>query len=130
MSIRTEVQKKMEHEPRKTTCAAHGCPMPGSISSSTHPGENSEWVCRFHFNKPVRDWPEITSQVRAMTKEALFPPLPFQPGRVQVKKLSFAKPGKDWASEVLALQDKGLYANEYGVALAKAALRREEKEAA
>lgn len=65
MSIRTEIKKKLDEAPRKTTCAAYGCPLPGSIASTTHPGESTEWFCRFHFGEKVENFQKITQAIRS-----------------------------------------------------------------
>ncbi len=52
---------------QQTTCLAHGCPLPGSVSESTRPPHN--WLCRFHFGEPAQSWQEITRKVRAMSAE-------------------------------------------------------------
>ena len=52
-------------EPAKTgLCAASGCPLPGTICGSTHPGPSASWFCRHHFGADPRDWPHITEMVR------------------------------------------------------------------
>ncbi|SNT33634.1 hypothetical protein SAMN06265795_12636 [Noviherbaspirillum humi] len=43
-------------------CAAHGCPMLGSLTSSTT--GTSEWLCWFHFGKEPVQWQSITAQLR------------------------------------------------------------------
>lgn len=48
-----------------TGCAAHGCPLPGSITATTHPGENTEWFCRFHFGENIDKWQRITAAIRS-----------------------------------------------------------------
>lgn len=60
---------KPETAYRNTGCAAHGCPMPGSITDTTKPHEGSQWLCRFHFGAPVDEWHDITRRVRQLDAE-------------------------------------------------------------
>lgn len=50
---------------KATGCAAYGCPIPGSIAATTHPGENTEWFCRFHFGEKVENFQKITQAIRS-----------------------------------------------------------------
>lgn len=55
---------KAMNEPAKDYgCAAHGCPLLGSMSPSI--GANGTYYCRFHFNTPLEDWAGITSRIRS-----------------------------------------------------------------
>jgi hypothetical protein len=54
-----------EQKNKNTNCAAHGCPLPGSISPSAYTTENSLWFCRFHFGEPAEKWPQITASIRS-----------------------------------------------------------------
>lgn len=47
-----------------TRCAAHGCPMPGSMSQST--SGNDKWFCRFHNNIEYDSWRNVSSQLNRM----------------------------------------------------------------
>lgn len=70
MSLRTENEAvKSFNRVRSKDCAAHGCPMPGSITGTTKPGDETEWLCRFHFNEPVDEWQSITRKVRMLSAE-------------------------------------------------------------
>ena len=51
------------------SCMAHGCPMPGSITDTTKPSEQTQWMCRFHFNEEFKEWNDITRKVRMLTDE-------------------------------------------------------------
>lgn len=55
-------KKQIEHV-KDYSCAAYGCPMPGSISNSI--GPNGTYYCRFHFNIPIQDWNSITQKLRS-----------------------------------------------------------------
>jgi len=55
--------KSFPEAPKDYSCAAHGCPLLGSISPSI--GPNGTYYCRFHFNTPVKDWPSITQKLRS-----------------------------------------------------------------
>lgn len=70
MSLRNENEAVKALKPfRSLSCAAHGCPMPGSITGTTKPSDDSEWLCRFHFNEPVDEWQTITRKVRMLSME-------------------------------------------------------------
>lgn len=49
-------------------CAAFGCCLPGSMSSSTQGTQT--WYCRLHFGAPRGEWDDISA--RAQNRKALF----------------------------------------------------------
>jgi len=51
-----------DQDPRQ--CSAYGCPMPGSMSSSTNGA--SEWQCWMHFGQPMGRWQQITADLNRM----------------------------------------------------------------
>lgn len=54
---------RIPEAPKDYSCAAHGCPLLGSISPSI--GPNGTYFCRFHFNTPADEWQAITQQIRS-----------------------------------------------------------------
>jgi hypothetical protein len=46
-----------------TNCAAHGCPLPGSVSDNTR-GEGP-WTCSPHRRADSKDWPAVTERLTA-----------------------------------------------------------------
>lgn len=55
---------KPADEPRqyRSSCAANGCPLPGSISLEH--GPNARYFCRFHHSAPPQEWDKITYRIR------------------------------------------------------------------
>jgi hypothetical protein len=60
------VDAQKQEEPKSNLCAAHGCPMPGSISPTYPP---SSWLCRFHYGAKADEWQAITRRVLALSQE-------------------------------------------------------------
>jgi hypothetical protein len=58
----THEDRVAEQDPRQ--CAAYGCPMPGSMSSST--GGTNEWFCRVHFGRNPGSWQHITAELNRL----------------------------------------------------------------
>lgn len=53
-----------EDKPKQSqTCAAHGCPLPGTVSDDTK-GEGP-WMCSAHRRADRRDWPAITERAKS-----------------------------------------------------------------
>ena len=52
----------LDNEPREQTCAAYGCPMSGTLSTSTN-GSHS-FYCHFHFGVDSSDWGNITLRIK------------------------------------------------------------------
>lgn len=44
-------------------CAAHGCPFPGSITSSVNGSDG--WTCSMHFRAHISNWQNLTQRIRA-----------------------------------------------------------------
>jgi hypothetical protein len=53
-----------DHEVDHTRCAAHGCPMPGSVTSST--SGTQQWFCHFHLNCDVVSWNRISNELNRL----------------------------------------------------------------
>lgn len=53
-----------DHEVDTTRCAAHGCPMPGSVTSST--SGTQQWFCHFHYNRDAIAWQKVTAELNRM----------------------------------------------------------------
>ena len=56
---------KTSEAPRNYNCAARGCPLPGSLTSTAFAGPSTEWFCRHHYQAEPYDWPRITAEVIA-----------------------------------------------------------------
>lgn len=54
--------QRISEGPKDYSCAAYGCPLPGSISSGI--GASGTFYCRFHFGHPVQDFAEISRKIR------------------------------------------------------------------
>jgi hypothetical protein len=63
-----EMSEAARNAPVDHRCSAHGCPLPGSISSSI--GANGTFYCRFHFGADPKDWPKITEDVKRLKIQA------------------------------------------------------------
>lgn len=46
------------HSPGNWKCAAHGCPLPGGISTN-----RDRWYCRFHFGSAMQDWDRVSFRI-------------------------------------------------------------------
>jgi len=120
---------KLPYSPRKsqtgTGCAAHGCPLPGSICSSTGGPKAGEedtrsWFCRFHFGaSDANKWPEITEKISRGDLGAVKNHV----SREDVTSSVTDKGPMRWAKEIMALHDAGMYDNYKGIEMAKAALK-------
>lgn len=53
-----------DHEVDTTSCAAHGCPMPGSVTSST--SGTQQWFCHFHYNRDAIAWSKVTTELNRL----------------------------------------------------------------
>lgn len=51
-----------QQDPRQ--CCAYGCPMPGSMSTSTT--GSTEWQCCLHFGRNPGSWQRITAELNRM----------------------------------------------------------------
>lgn len=71
MSLRQKVASYTPAEPARSDgrCAAHGCPIPGSIADTPRPGNETQWVCRFHFREKADNWQRITEWTRSLSSE-------------------------------------------------------------
>lgn len=58
-SVRQPNNAPSAQEPIRTHCCASGCPLPGSISTSTNGAD--EWLCQFHFGAPYSDYAMISA---------------------------------------------------------------------
>jgi len=111
------------HSSSGNKCAANGCPLPGSICSSTggpKAGEedNRTWYCRFHFGvTDATKWPEITEKIN---RGDLGIDVKAVPGAKAQVMASIADKGPSrWAKEVIALHEAGMYDHYQGLKMAK-----------
>lgn len=58
----THEDRVAQQDPRQ--CSAYGCPMPGSMSSSTNGA--TEWQCWLHYGQNVGSWQRITADLNRM----------------------------------------------------------------
>lgn len=49
------------HSHDRTGCFVAGCPLPGSMTSSTN--GSSQWFCPMHFGTPATLWADITARI-------------------------------------------------------------------
>lgn len=57
----TEAEEEGAPE-RTLSCAAHGCPLIGSMTFSTTGSDM--WFCRYHYSVDSRDWAGITTRIK------------------------------------------------------------------
>jgi hypothetical protein len=61
-------QPRPQTIPASQMCAAHDCPLPGSMSHSTNGG--GSFYCRYHFREPdFMKWPKISEDLRLFMQE-------------------------------------------------------------
>lgn len=117
---RNEAAESIKRVPeRNNRCAAHGCPNAGAICNTTHANESTEWLCRFHFGKRMREWPSITE---AILRGDFSSDGDHSAMRADVVSRVAGRGPLKWPNEVLALHAAGLYPSHYGLQLARGVL--------
>lgn len=117
-------------KPTSSLCAAHGCPMAGTISHSLSPDKDGhrEWLCSFHFGREAKEWPGITEKIATGN---LSHPRKGEPSvKLGVLATVKEKSTRRWAHQVMALNDSGLYDCYHGLKMAKDVLGIAQQEAA